>query len=185
MDKPTLDIRDYYSAAEWIESINKTKYFLMKILDTGYFGMTEIEPDELVADAVSKLIEGVRAWDPDKRSLSNHLIHIVRSDLSHYAEKDKNHVSDSELDKHPGSNPSKGPAALAELKEELSHILDFISESKDSVVIKMVRSFGFDGLERHQNIHISEAIGESINEVTKAKKRLKTIVADYKISVKL
>jgi len=84
----TRQMVDFYSEEEWQNAIDRATLFAHKMMSI-YVGVSDIEPEQLANDAVSKLFFAERKWEPNKRTLLNHLIHIIRSDYSHYVEKDQ------------------------------------------------------------------------------------------------
>lgn len=51
------------------------------------------QPEDFVNEAIAKTIAGIRAWNPDRCSLFQHLAGAIVSDISHAAESSDNRIT--------------------------------------------------------------------------------------------
>jgi hypothetical protein len=63
----------------------------------------QAEAEDLVNDAITKTIAGVRIWNPENCTLYQHLVGVIFSDISHAADSSENHLTVYNHDRPNGS----------------------------------------------------------------------------------
>jgi len=189
MNNKTKDSRkeviDYYSTDEWREAIDRALLFIVKF-QSNYANAPTKDPKEWVADAVSKLISGERAWNPNKYSLPQHLIHTFRSDFSHFLSVNNKFV---QLENAESAVSNIAPPETPEEKlmqqeqvqlkrKKVAEVREKIKKTGDAMAIKMFEAYENDQLDRHNNRALAKIMDVEVKHVVNAKKRIKRILSE-------
>ena len=143
---------------------------------TGFKGL---QAQEKVSDAIGKLLNGERSWDPDKYTLVQHLTFICKSEYRHLIKKSQKQVS-LETKFPDGLPTNQSPDLFYELEQELDSVKKAIVESNDKVALYIVHAYETQGFESHQNVELAAHIGYSLHDIENAKKRIKRILKKLK-----
>jgi len=173
----------YYSEEQWQNAIDRATLFAQKMMSL-YSGVSDIEPEHLANDAVSKLLFAKRKWEPTKRTLLNHLIHIIRSDYSHFVEKDNKNSSIDDIDfKNSNHFPVENPEDRLADQQEIKAIKIVVENTGDHVLMGIIDAFE-QGYMHYQNAEIAKHIGVDIKDIVNGKKRLNRILDSKECPVK-
>lgn len=161
------EILRYYTHEEWKDSIDRARLYAVKK------GCEN--PLEFVHDAISKLVSGKRSWLP-KYPLAQQLIHIVRSDYSHFKEKANKHVSLEDS----GSLPEKlictnTPEQVYSTDQEIDSARNAINENGSELDKKYLEALE-KGADPKKNSELANSIGVDPADIVNTKKRVKRIL---------
>ena len=127
----------------------------------------ERSPREWVLDAVGKLLSGERKWSPGRHTLSQHLMHICRSDYSHFIEKSDKHLSLNSVDL---ISDIPQPDDMYYHEQQYSHLKNTAREKGDVVATKLFYAYEHGVF---KNADIAEYLNLDIREIENAKKRIR------------
>lgn len=161
------EILRYYTPAEWKESIDRARLYAVK---KGYEN-----PLEFVHDAIGKLISGERSWSPEY-PLAQQLIHIVRSDYSHFKDKSNKHQSLENSESVPESLVcTNTPEHVFSTTQEIELAKNKINEKGTELDKKYIKTLE-NGIDPKNNSEIAAALGEEPKDIVNAKKRVRRIL---------
>lgn len=130
--------------------------------------------EELVQDAIEKVINGTRTWDEDRISLLMCLFGTIRSDLSNikrkYLNQESNNYDISSMLKEKEKSEHCSPEHIVSCKETKNKFIDKLKneDKKASETLSIIIEEGITGPKE-----ISETTDQSVEQVTNAKKRIK------------
>lgn len=154
----------------------------MKIFES--MGLSPPDPEDLVNDACTKVLSGVRKWDhrryPD---LGNHLSWIIRSDASHERRRlcgiipvaldagiESFHTAEREMAASPWSPRSQNPEELMVVRQQNTEFQKWLNQvSKQDEEVGLVLICLQDGITRPSEI--ADVVEWDIRKVNNVLKR--------------
>lgn len=141
------------------------------------------EAQDLVQDAISKTLSGVRVWRPHNCTLFQHLAGVVVSDIGHLARSAENRSTvapavDPPSGRWPPDTADSAPSQeqvmqwRTEQRQLLAHL-----EAVDSSLGQMAELMLVHDLQ--ETSELSERLGVAASEIANMRKRLKRIVRAY------
>jgi hypothetical protein len=142
----------------------------------------------MVLDAVADTLDGIRAWNPERRALRHHLMRVVNSRISHdlgrarrrrhvaYHEPDDDGENDAELEmslrRDDARTRPEGALALRDVRERLYGALRVLAETdRDVLVLLGAYEDGY-----HSQGEVMARLAWSLAEFRKHRRRLNTII---------
>lgn len=181
MEKQRQDIRTYYSEEEWEDAIERSHNFAMKVLKHPSIAVASSSSEDLVSSAATKLLTGARTWKPEKYTLSQHLIHAVRSNLSHLLKINSRQVylDNDSLDTVVWETSTPELVILKKQlqdqhQEIIQKILNRAKETNDNGVLKILEAL-MSGEWESKPADLAKATNLGIKDIYNAKKRLSRI----------
>lgn len=153
-----------------------------------------LEAEDFVYEAVRKTLTGQRVWDHASVSLYQHLVGVVRSDISNRLRCKENRMTilESRLGSNGEAGRRSGPAKVLDLsqfacedpspeevvlfQDELEKILQHV-ENADTKLLNMAKLMAERDLSG--SIELSNELGVSVREVNNRKKRLRRLVEAF------
>lgn len=157
------EILRYYTREEWKEAIDRARLYAIK---KGYEN-----PLEFVHDAIGKLISGERSWSPE-HPLAQQLIHTVRSDYSHFKNKEKNHIS---LEESLLYTNTPTPEEACSTDQEIASAKSAINENGSELDNKYIAALE-NGVEPGKNSELADSLGVRTQDIVNTKKRVRRIL---------
>lgn len=173
------EILGHYTTKQWIEAIDRTRLYVVKM--TKQRGLERL-PDEWVLDAIGKLISGKspRSWSPEY-PLPQQLIHICRSDYSHFKDKSNKHTSIDD-----SSSPveelvcTNTPEKIFSLEQEIQLAVSKVNEAGNEIDKKVIEAYRTHGIEPNKNADMAALIGVEPKDVVYSKKRIQRILGKWR-----
>jgi DNA-directed RNA polymerase specialized sigma24 family protein len=152
-----------------------------------------LNPKDIAAEAIRKVIDGIRKWDPERGALLPFLKGVVDSEISHLAESSDNQLQsrvladdeeDEMWDRSEFQAPSNDPQGLLhqqqstpeqvllekEAEVRISALFDAMTEQADLVdVVDAIMEVG------PRPAHIAEHLGLPVTEINNRLKRLRRL----------
>lgn len=167
-----VDIYKYYTDDQWKEAIDYTTFFIHRNYKQ-VESIEDLDPSEWICAAIDKLATGKRKWNPNIHTLPQHLIHICRSDISHYLDKKKKFVTFQDEIFSDDSVASQEELLID--KETLVAIKNKVNESNDDLVSRLFQLYESGDVSSNKNADIANILNTEVSEIVNAKKRLKRI----------
>jgi len=175
----------YYTNDQWREAIDRTRLYIEKLSRRQNRGLEKL-PHEWINDAIDKLLTGQRKWLPAKHTLSVHLIHIFRSDYSHFIERSKKHESlESSFSAPEKLSNRESPDEvlmrqqhLSSVENNISNIKKVIDKRGDVVAKRIIEAYEINDIPYHKNSELAEHLGVAVKEIVNAKKRIERITME-------
>lgn len=161
------EILRYYTPEKWKDSIDRARLYAVK---KGYEN-----PLEFVHDAISKLVSGERSWSPEY-PLAQQLIHIVRSDYSHFKAKKNKHVSLEDSESLPEKLVfTNTPEQVCSTDQEIDSARNAINENGSELDKKYIKELE-KGADPKKNSELASSIGVDPADIVNTKKRVRRIL---------
>ena len=139
--------------------------------------------EDFVYDAILKVIDGKRSWDPKKISLYWIVIGIIRGDINRRAVSHENTTTvsfdrDDDSERHVLNieDYQQSPAAVAETRSEYAALHSFLTE-RDPALAELAKLMLEEEETRPRELSLQLDI--AVKDVNTLKKRLKRAVTDY------
>lgn len=141
------------------------------------------QPEDFVNDAIAKTMAGIRAWDPERCTLFQHLAGAIVSDISHAAESFENRItlsatgapSDSDWPPdHADDDPDPEQAAMwqSEQRRLIAHL-----EGLDPLLGRMAKHMLIEDCRETADLCLALDLAPS--DIANLRKRLKRAVRAY------
>jgi len=159
---PDKEDRGVASAAEAraaIEGLTDTDYAKLMLIARGFARArirgSVIEPEDLLQEAITKTLDGRRAW---RRTVSilKHLDRVMESDAGHIAERSAARALEPVLDgaEKPAST-SPDPSVRAATQDKLDDLLSLFVGDDNALEVIHLKGEGFSASEIQQQLGIS------------------------------
>ncbi|MEJ2744177.1 MAG: hypothetical protein P8123_00570 [bacterium] len=149
------------------------------------------EAHDIVAEAILKIYQGKRKWDPEKvPDLFYFICSVIKSDVNHLAESWENrHVlPESSLLRDDDQNrptviarqedtSQAGPREILDEKLSEKEVLDFYDYLQDEPDLQKIVEAAFDGITKR--LELAQTLGISEVEIDNRRKRLKRRYFSY------
>lgn len=141
------------------------------------------QAEDFVNDAIAKTMAGIRAWDPDRCTLFQHLAGAVVSDISHAAESSDNRMTVSAAAADPDAewppdtaDDGPDPEQAVLWQSEQQRLIDHL-EGVDPMLGRMAICMLVD--DRRETADLCMALDVAPSEVANLRKRLKRAVRTF------